>query len=117
MLLGLPVSLIEVHLLSKGTNVHSEEEREKMASHKPAYIFVIDQGSRSAPPVIDGDHTALIIDHHHATDAEFPKNSEHVSACHSPPVATSALLTYELCAPLHAGVKDRCAWLCLVGCS
>ena len=85
-----------------------------MALHKPAYIFVIDHGSRSAPPVIDGDHTALIIDHHHATDSDFPKNSEHVSACHSPPVATSALLTYQLCEPLHEGVKDRCAWLCLV---
>ncbi|KAK5136243.1 hypothetical protein LTR08_003850 [Meristemomyces frigidus] len=100
--------------LSSGATL-SEEERKKMASHKPAYVFVIDHGSRSAPPVIDGEHTALVIDHHYATDSEFPKNSEHVSACHSPPVATSALLTYQLCEPLHDGVKDRCAWLCIVG--
>lgn len=86
-----------------------------MASHKPRYIFVIDHGSRAAPPVIDAEHTALIIDHHHATEADFPEGSEHVSACHSPPVATSALLTYELCEPLHPGVRDRCAWLAIVG--
>jgi len=115
MLLGLPGELINVHLLTKGNTVHSEEEREKMASHKPAYIFVIDHGSRSAPPLVDGEHTALIIDHHYATDQDFPEHSEHVSACHSPPVATSALLTYELCEPLHPDVRDRCAWLAVVG--
>lgn len=86
-----------------------------MASYKPWYIFVIDHGSRAAPPVIDAEHTALIIDHHYATEADFPEGSEHVSACHSPPVATSALLTYELCEPLHPGVRDRCAWLAIVG--
>ncbi|KAI6898776.1 DHH family protein [Hortaea werneckii] len=41
--------------------------------------------------------------------------SEHVSACHSPPVATSALLTYEICKPLHPDVYERCAWLAIVG--
>ncbi|KAK4547040.1 hypothetical protein LTR36_001261 [Oleoguttula mirabilis] len=115
MLLGLPAELIVVHLLSKGNNIHTEEERKKMASHKPSYVFVIDHGSRSGPPVVDGEHTALIIDHHHATEKDFPKDSWHVSACHSPPVATSSLLTYELCEPLHPEVRDRCAWLCIVG--
>ncbi|KAK5126656.1 hypothetical protein LTR85_009590 [Meristemomyces frigidus] len=115
MLLGLPSELIEVHLLSKGNTVHSEEERQKMTSHKPSYVFVIDMGSRAGPQVVDGEHTALIIDHHHATETDFPDNSEHVSACHSPPVATSSLLTYELCEPLHPEVRDRCAWLCIVG--
>lgn len=114
-LLGMPVDLIDVHLLSKGNTVHSDDEREKMGSYEPAYIFVIDHGSRHGPPVIDGEHTALIIDHHYATEDDFPEGSEHVTACHSPPVATSALLTYELCEPLHPGVRERCAWLCICG--
>lgn len=114
MLLGLPAELIEVHLLSKGSTVHSQEERRRMALHEPVYCFVIDHGSRSGPPVIDGEHTALVIDHHFATESDFPKDSEHVSACHSPPVATSSLLTYELCEPLHPQVRERCGWLCIV---
>ncbi|KAI7538368.1 DHH family protein [Hortaea werneckii] len=97
MILGLPKDLIAVHLLTKGNTVHSEQERQRMAEHDPEYVFVIDHGSRSGPPVIDGTHSALIIDHHYATDTDFPQGSEHVSACHSPPVATSALLTYEIC--------------------
>ena len=115
MLLGLPSELIHVHLLSKGNTIHTDEERKKMESHQPKFIFVLDQGSRSGPPVINGEHEALIIDHHHATDSDFPDGSAHVTACTSPPVATSSLLTYLLCEPLHPGVKDRCDWLCVVG--
>ncbi|RMY98612.1 hypothetical protein D0862_07501 [Hortaea werneckii] len=114
-ILGLPKDLIAVHLLTKGNTVHSEQERQRMAEHRPQYVFVIDHGSRSGPPVIDGTHNALIIDHHYATDTDFPQGSEHVSACHSPPVATSALLTYEICKPLHPDVYERCAWLAIVG--
>ncbi|KAK3675316.1 hypothetical protein LTR78_004826 [Recurvomyces mirabilis] len=116
MLLGLPAELISVHLLKKGTTIHSDEEREKMSELKPAYIFVIDHGSRSGPPLVDDENTkTFVIDHHHATDADFPKGSVHVSACFSPPVATSALLTYEICKPLHPEVRSRCDWLCIVG--
>lgn len=93
-----------------------------MAAHKPAYIFVLDQGSRPSPPVIDDDddtnhhHKALIIDHHHsASDDDFPKSSQHVTACNSPPVATSSLLTYLLCRDLHDEVESRCDWLCIMG--
>ena len=114
-LLGLPAEKIAVHLLSKGTTIHSAEERLQMEAHQPAFAFIVDHGSRAGPPVIDAEHVALIIDHHHATDADFPKGSEHVTACFSPPVATSALLTYELCAPLHPDVRARCDWLCCVG--
>jgi len=115
-LLGLPADRIAVHLLSKGHTTHSDSEREQMAAQEPAYIFIVDHGSRSGPPVIDAPDTkTLIIDHHHATDADFPKGSEHVTACFSPPVATSSLLTYEICEPLHQEVRDRCAWLCIVG--
>ncbi|TKA45485.1 hypothetical protein B0A54_04024 [Friedmanniomyces endolithicus] len=116
MLLGLPANRIDVHLLSKGHTIHSDFEREQMAAHKPAYIFIVDHGSRSGPPVMNTEDTkTLIIDHHHATDADFPEGSEHVTACLSPPVATSSLLTYEICEPLHREVRDRCAWLCIVG--
>jgi hypothetical protein len=115
MLLGLSKDLIQVHILSKGTTVHSEEERAKMGVHDPAFVFVIDHGSRSGPPVVANPATCLVIDHHYATEKDFPKDSEHVTACESPPVATSALLTYEICEPLHSEVRERCAWLCIVG--
>jgi len=87
MLLGLSAELISVHLLDKGTTIHSDEEREKMSVLKPAYIFVIDHGSRAGPPLVDDENTqSFVIDHHNATDADFPKGSDFVSACHSPPV-------------------------------
>lgn len=79
LLLGVAPELLNVHLLSKGTNIHSETEREKMAAKSPSYIFVIDQGSRPGPRIIDAEHTGLVIDHHHATEDDFPAESEHVS--------------------------------------
>lgn len=116
-LLGLDPALITTHLLTKGETVHTPTTSALLAAHRPRYIFVLDQGSRAGPPLIP-DHaacTTLVIDHHHATPADFPAHSSHVTACASPPVATSALLTYTLCTPLHAAVPDRCAWLCAVG--
>ena len=86
-----------------------------MALSEPIFVFVLDQGSRSSPPVLDTDHTALIIDHHHASEDSFPEGSIHVTACDSPPVATSSLLTYLLCEPLHPKVQELCDWLCVVG--
>ena len=114
-LLGLPRENIDVHLVSKGNNVHTQEERTSMASHKPRYIFILDQGSKPSPRVVDEKHTALIIDHHYALDDSFPEGSIHVTACNSPPVATSSLLTYLLCQPLHPDVANMCGWLCVVG--
>jgi len=114
-LLGLAKERIHVHLLSKGNTVHSEDERSQISAHNPAYVFVVDQGSRSGPPLIDEEHTGLIIDHHFATARDFPKRSEHVTACGSPPVATSALLTYEICRPLHDDLASTCDWLCITG--
>ena len=113
--MGLPEDKIDVHLLAKGNTIHSEDERTRMAAYEPDYIFVLDQGSRSGPPVIDTSHQALIIDHHHANPSDFPANSTHVTACDSPPVATSSLLTYLLCFPLHPSVPTECDWLCVVG--
>jgi nanoRNase/pAp phosphatase (c-di-AMP/oligoRNAs hydrolase) len=114
-LLGLSPELISAHLVKKGKNIHDEEERHLMAAMKPDYIFVLDQGSRKSPPVIDAPHKALIIDHHHALADDFPKGSEHVSACNSPPVATSSLLTYHICSELHEDVVKTCDWLCAMG--
>lgn len=114
-LLGLDPRLINVHLLSKGNTIHSEEERTRMRALEPAYIFVVDHGSRQAPPLIQDDHVGLIIDHHFATPTDFPQGAAHVTACNSPPVATSSLLTYEICKPLHPQVASKCDWLAIVG--
>lgn len=114
-LLGLDASLISAHLLQKGSNVHDESERAAMLSHNPEFIFVLDQGSRKSPPVIDKPHKTLVIDHHHALDDDFPEDSTHVTACNSPPVATSSLLTYLICRDLHDDVPKECDWLCIMG--
>ena len=117
MFLGLPEDMISVHLMQKGSNIHEEEERKAMEAHNPSYVFVLDQGSRKSPPVVDNaDCRVLLIDHHWApTDDDFPQGAEHVTACLSPPVATSSMLTYHLCCALHARVVNTCAWLCAVG--
>ncbi|ETS82417.1 hypothetical protein PFICI_04293 [Pestalotiopsis fici W106-1] len=114
-LLGLDPNLISAHLLQKGGNIHDDAERTAMAAHKPEYVFVLDQGSRNSPPVIDAPHKALVIDHHHALEGDFPEGAEHVTACDSPPVATSSLLTYHICSHLHEGVREECDWLCVMG--
>ncbi|MCJ1291383.1 hypothetical protein MMC34_002926 [Xylographa carneopallida] len=112
--LGLTPSLIDVHLVKKGTNIHDEEERASMQAKDPKFVIVVDQGSRSGPPVVDDqDAQSLIIDHH--LSDEFPKDATVVSACHYPPVATSALLTYEICKPLHPDIASKCGYLCAMG--
>lgn len=114
--LGLSEDLITAHLLTKGETVHSPSEAERMAAHEPGYIFVLDQGSRSSPAMVPSQSTTtLIIDHHHALESDFPEHSHHINASHFPPVATSSLLTYEICAPLHPSIPDQTAWLCCIG--
>ncbi|KAK6206358.1 hypothetical protein LQW54_007812 [Pestalotiopsis sp. IQ-011] len=114
-LLGLDPDLISAHLLQKGSNIHDEAERTAMASHKAEYVFVLDQGSRKSGPVIDTPHKALVLDHHYALEDDFPEGAQHVTACNSPPVATSSLLTYHICSTLHDGVREACDWLCVMG--
>ncbi|OHE91061.1 DHH family protein [Colletotrichum orchidophilum] len=114
-LLGLDPSLITAYLPPKGQNIHVETCRSDMASHKPTYIFVLDQGSRSSPPLIDGPHRGIVIDHHHALENDHPQDALHITACDSPPVATSSLLTYLICRDLHEGVQGACDWLCVMG--
>ncbi|KAL8842555.1 MAG: hypothetical protein Q9170_000509 [Blastenia crenularia] len=112
--LGAATSCIDVHLVKKGNSVHDEEEREAMKAKEPRYIIVVDQGSRPAPPIVDSpDVKSLIIDHH--LSDEFPKDTTVVSACHYPPVATSSLLTYEICKSLHPEIASSCGYLCAMG--
>lgn len=115
-LLGLSSDLISVHFPAKGNNLHDGVERETMIALSPSYIFVLDQGSRHSPPLIPSPHQALVIDHHYAaSSSDFPEGAKFVTACNSPPVATSSLLTYELCLPLHEGIQESCDWLCVMG--
>jgi nanoRNase/pAp phosphatase (c-di-AMP/oligoRNAs hydrolase) len=112
--LGLDLSLISVHLVQKGTGIHDEAERTLMAAEEPGYIIVLDQGSRGGPPVIDNPTCkSLILDHHISDD--FPQNAIVASACHFPPVATTSLLTYEICKTLEPSIAESCAYLCCIG--
>lgn len=114
-LLGLDQDLISVHIIRKGGNVHDDASRKAMAAYKPAFIFVLDQGSRQSPPLIEAPHRAIVIDHHYAEEKDHPQDALHVTACNSPPVATSSLLTYLICLDLHEQVRERCDWLCAMG--
>jgi hypothetical protein len=115
-LLGLDSAHIATYVLEKGTTVHDESSRTAMAAHKPAFIFILDQGSRKSPPLIsDSNHKAIVIDHHHALEDDHPQGAIHVTACNSPPVATSSLLTYLICRDLHEDVERKCDWLCVMG--
>lgn len=112
--LGLNPELIDVHLHQRGANIHHESEREAMAAKSPAYVVVLDQGSVAAPPVVDRPFTKTLIIDHHLSDT-FPKDSIPVSACHYPPVATSSLLTYEICKVLHSDLPEELAYLACIG--
>lgn len=60
-------------------------------------------------------HKCLVIDHHFAEEGGFPEGSEYVTAHDCPPVATSSLLTYHICLPLHPDLSDRISWLAALG--
>ncbi|KIV79824.1 hypothetical protein PV11_07371 [Exophiala sideris] len=112
--LGLDESMIDVHLVQKGSNIHVQSEREAMAAKDPAYIFVLDQGSVAAPPVVDLPNTKSIIIDHHLSD-HFPEGAQVVSACHYRPVSTTSLLIYEICKTLAEGIESSCAYLACIG--
>jgi len=38
-----------------------------------------------------------------------------VSGCHSPPVPTTALMTYEICKELDPSIARDCGYLCAIG--
>jgi hypothetical protein len=72
--MGLDPSLLDVHLIQKGSNIHQENERAAMKEKDTNYIVVLDQGSRAAPPVVDGSDTKSLIMDHHLSD-EFPEGA------------------------------------------
>jgi DHH family len=112
--LGLPKEMIDVHLLPKGTTIHDESERSAMLEKNPERIIVLDHGGRHGPPVVDNPSTKSLILDHHLSD-EYPEASMVVSACHYPPVATTSLLTYEICKTMHPSIETSCAYLCAIG--
>lgn len=115
-LLGLPDELIHVHVLSKGTSVHDEAERDAMKAYSPDFIFILDHGSRQSPSAIDEPHRCLVVDHHYVPDSSsFPEGAEFITACNSPPVSTTSLLTYLLCQKVHPDVENHCDWLAVIG--
>jgi nanoRNase/pAp phosphatase (c-di-AMP/oligoRNAs hydrolase) len=74
-LLGLSADDIYVHVLSKGTNVHSETEvasMERMVEeNKIERVVVLDQGSRPGKIVgnlSEGGSALLLIDHHQSEE-------------------------------------------------
>lgn len=110
--LGHPAGRLAVHFVSKGSNPHRDDEREKFALYKADYAIVVDQGSRPGPALVPGAKT-LLIDHHMSD--EFPDDTLVLSACKHEPVATSATLAYVLCQPLHPSVQQNCDYLCAIG--
>ncbi|KAH4007246.1 hypothetical protein HBI56_215930 [Parastagonospora nodorum] len=113
--LGLSPSMISVYFPSKGANIHDESTADAISAVSPTFIFVLDQGSRNTPPLTPAPHTCLVIDHHFADEGGFPDGADYVTAHDCPPVATSALLTYHICLPLHADLSDKISWLCALG--
>ena len=85
-----------------------------MAAKNPDYIVVLDQGSRPGPAIVDDPETKSLILDHHLSDL-FPDRAVVVSACHFPPVATTSLLTYEICKTLHPSIAADSAYLACIG--
>ncbi|KAK5095954.1 hypothetical protein LTS08_007836 [Lithohypha guttulata] len=112
--LGLDKNLLDVHLHKRGSSIHAEDERQAMSDKDPSFVIVLDQGSIKAPPIIDNPETQTLLLDHHLSDV-FPDRAQVVSACHYPPVATSSLLTYEICKTLHPSLSESLAYLCCVG--
>lgn len=130
--LGLSDDLIKVHLLQKGTSIFSAVEQTRLeqiivdnlseattsSDTREARIIVVDQGSRPGPPLarqsaINANLRTLIIDHHMSDS--WPEESQVLSACHSPPISTSSLLTYLTCRTLHPKLSEETGWYCLLG--
>ena len=74
MALGLSETLIDVHFLRKGRNIHDEDERAAMHAKQPKYVIVLDQGSRGGRSVVDGEEVKVLVLDHHYSD-EFPEGA------------------------------------------
>jgi single-stranded DNA-specific DHH superfamily exonuclease len=66
--LGHSEDLIRVHHLTKGTNLHTDEQRDKMEAYGTDKVVVLDQGSRPGRSLVsekeEGSKRVLIVDHH-----------------------------------------------------
>lgn len=122
--LGHPPDRINAHMLGKCNSVLQADERKKMEAYGATRIIVMDQGSRGGPPLVSPSSNSglpvrtLIIDHHESV--EFPEGALVVSACRSPPISTSSLLTYLVCLPLlgqcgNDNLVEECAVFALLG--
>ncbi|KAG8946401.1 hypothetical protein FRC04_011847 [Tulasnella sp. 424] len=105
---------ISIHLLQKGNNVHEPMEHAAIKSLEASYVIVVDQGSRPTRVTAEGDPAEVLIIDHHFSD-EFPPGATVVNACHHEPVATSSLLAFIICQPLHRKVSGSCDWLACMG--
>lgn len=89
------------------------------SSSRPVRVIIVDQGSRPGPPLVrksevnTQDLKTIIIDHHMSTS--WPDQSEVLTACNSSPIATSSLLTYLTCAPLHPDIPKLTMWYAILG--
>ncbi|KAI5820851.1 hypothetical protein BZA77DRAFT_239436 [Pyronema omphalodes] len=115
-----PLASIHTHFVQQGRNVFTEEERKLMTTickeKKITHMIILDQGSRRSPPLLDETQVStkvLIIDHHHSD--YFPENATMVNACNHKPIATSSLLTYVICKPLHKDIEKETAWAAILG--
>lgn len=88
-------------------------------SNRAVRVIILDQGSRPGPPLIRKSHVktddlrTVILDHHMSTS--WPEEAEVVTACHSPPIATTSLLTYLTCAQLHPDIPKLTMWYAILG--
>jgi single-stranded-DNA-specific exonuclease len=105
----LGASQIEIALATKDEKLFSRAFLDRMAAAAPSALVLLDQGSRPEP-LLDEVPT-LIIDHHFP--AGFPPGALAVTAHGCEPVASSSLLTYELCRTL-VDLEDL-SWLALLG--
>lgn len=46
---------------------------------------------------------------------QFPPQATVLTACNSSPIATTSLLTYLTCLPLHPQVREKTDWAALMG--
>lgn len=82
-------------------------------------VIILDQGSRPGPPLVrkgkvkTHDLRTIVIDHHMSTS--WPDESSVLTACNSAPIATSSLLTYLTCAPLHPDIQKITMWYAILG--
>ncbi|PWZ01790.1 DHH phosphoesterase [Testicularia cyperi] len=128
--LDIDPSLVDVHLMTKGSSPSESAQRDAMAAHNARYIIVLDQGSRNSPPLVPGAehgwdsrhpdaiHT-MVLDHHFlAQNDPGPKGCLMVNACHHEPVATASLLTWVICRPLWtdaARAEERLDYVATLG--